>query len=122
MNIANHLDFANYPNITVLSQQDLEEQYKQVHPWRPWSPWVPSPLSLVKFYIEKEKPQHVMVDELPFEKSTWKQLLRLQISIAVKLVSRFGQMGVLIYFTYWSLSCLSIIQLYTTSQIEAIHL
>ena len=53
MNIANHLDFAKYPSITVLSQQDLKEKYRQVNPWRPW---VPSPLSLVKFYIEKEKP------------------------------------------------------------------
>ena len=64
MSIANKLDFANYPNVTVLSQQDLEEKYTQEHPW---CLWVPSPLSLLKFYIEKEKPQHVMVDEVPFE-------------------------------------------------------
>ena len=56
MSIANKLDFD--PTITVLSQQDLEE----MHPWRPWTP---SPLSLLKFFIEKEKPQHVMVDEHP---------------------------------------------------------
>ena len=66
MSIANKLDFANYPNVTVLSQQDLEEKYRKEYSWRPW---LPSPLSLLKFYIEKEKPQHVMVDEAPFETS-----------------------------------------------------
>ena len=103
MNIANHLDFAKYPSITVLSQQDLKEKYRQVNPWRPW---VPSPLSLVKFYIEKEKPQHVMVDELPFEKSSWKQLLRLQTWILAKLLWHFGLMGFTIHFAIWFLLCL----------------
>ena len=103
MNIANHLDFAKYPSITVLSQQDLKEKYRQVNPWRPWAP---SPLSLVKFYIEKEKPQHVMVDELPFEKSSWKQLLRVQTWILAKLLWRFGLMGFTIHFAIWFLLCL----------------
>ena len=101
MSIANKFDFAKYPTITVLSQQDLEEKYRQEHP--SWSPWLPSPLSLVKFYIEKEKPQHVMVDEAPFEKSTWKQLLTLQIWIFHKLVSFFGQMGFLLLVAIWIL-------------------
>lgn len=93
MSIANKLDFdpIKYPTITVLSQQDLEE----MHPWRPWTP---SPLSLLKFYIEKEKPQHLMVDEVPFERSTLKQLLTLQHWIFVKLVSRFGfMMGAIMF-------------------------
>ena len=65
MSIANRIDFAKYPNnITVLSQQDLEEKYRQMNPGRE----VPSPLSLVKFYIEKEKPRNLIVDELPLEK------------------------------------------------------
>ena len=56
MSIANKIDFANNPNITVLSKQDLEEKYREEHPrW----PSVPSPLSLIKFYIEKEKPDHL---------------------------------------------------------------
>ena len=61
MSIANKIDFAYNPNITVLSQQDVEEKYRKEHPW--W-PSVPSPLSLLKFYIEKEKPGHLMVDEV----------------------------------------------------------
>ena len=62
MNIANRVDFAKYPkNITVLSQQDLEEKYRQVHPGQE----VPSPLSLVKFYIEKEKPKHQSCEMSP---------------------------------------------------------
>ena len=97
MSIANKLDFAKYPNITVLSQQDLEEKYREEHPWRPWLP-NPSPLSLLKFYIEKEKPEHLMVDEVPFEKSTWKQLLTLPIWINDKLELYFGQMGFIAYF------------------------
>ena len=73
MSIANKLDFASYPTITVLSQQNLEEKYRQVHPWRPWVP-SPSPLSLLKFYIEREKPKHVMVDEVPLETGNMFQL------------------------------------------------
>ena len=64
MSIANRIDFAKYPDITVLSQQDLEEKYRQTNPGQK----VPSPLSLVKFYIEKEKPRNLIVDELPLEK------------------------------------------------------
>ena len=102
MSIANKLDFAKYPAITVLSQQDLEEKYKKEHPWHPW---IPSPLSLLKFYIEKEKPQHVMVDEVPFDKSTWKQLLTLQNWIIAKLVLYFGWcMGCMIWFIIWFLN------------------
>ena len=48
MSIANKIDFANSPNITVLSQQDLEEKYREEHPW--W-PWVLSPLSLVASFV-----------------------------------------------------------------------
>ena len=63
MSIANKIDFAKYPNITVLSQQDLEEKYREEHPGQE----VPSPLFLTKFYIEKEKPKHLMVDEVPLK-------------------------------------------------------
>ena len=67
MSIATRLDFAQYhPKIKVMSQQELTKFYWSFHPsW--WSRWpiTPSPLSLLKFYIEKEKPQNVMVDELP---------------------------------------------------------
>ena len=95
MSIANKIDFANNPNITVLSQQDLEEKYREEHPW--W-PSVPSPLFLIKFYIEKEKPKHLMVDEVPLEKaSTWKQLLRLPSWILASLLSSFGLKGAFIF-------------------------
>ena len=68
MSIANKIDFVNYPTITVLSQQDLEEKYRVAYPWiHHLQRGNPSPLSLLKFYIEKEKPRHVMVDEVPLE-------------------------------------------------------
>ena len=70
MSIANEIDFANYPNVTVLSQQDLEKKY--LVSW--WYYWSPSPLSLVKTYIEKEKPQHVMVDEASISYSYFRDL------------------------------------------------
>ena len=108
MSIANKLDFAKYPNVTVLSQQDLEEKYRKEHPWRPWLP-NPSPLSLVKFYIERENPHHLMVDEVPFEKSTWKQLLMLQNWIIAKLMTYFGVKGLIIYFAIWSLLSLPLL-------------
>ena len=87
MSIANKIDFANNPNITVLSQQDLEEKYREEHPW---CPWLPSPLSLAKFYIEKEKPQHMMVDEVPLEKSTRRKLFRLPLRIMKKMELYFA--------------------------------
>ena len=72
MSIATRLDFAQYhPKIKVMSQQELTKFYWSFHPsW--WSRWpiTPSPLSLLKFYIEKEKPQNVMVDELLLQ-SNW---------------------------------------------------
>ena len=77
MSIATRLDFAqNHPTIKVISQQDLVEIYRRSLSWW-WSPWPfnPSPLSLLKFYIEKEKPCHVMVDELPLEQPRWRQAL-----------------------------------------------
>ena len=96
MSIANKIDFANNPNITVLSQQDLEEKYREEHPW--W-PSVPSPLSLIKFYIEKEKPKHLMVDEVPLEKAAgWQHMFRFQIWILDSLVLNFGVGGILMYF------------------------
>ena len=109
MSIANKLDFAKYhQNITILSQQDLEEQYRQVHPRQK----VPSPLSLVKFHIEMEKPQHLMVDEVPLERSTRRQLLTLLTCISSKLESYFGLMGVILYFAVWLLLCLLPLLLY----------
>lgn len=72
MNIANKIDFENYPTITVLSQQDLEEKYREQHPW---IPYVPSPLAQIKLFIEKEKPKHLMVDEVSLEESSPMQLI-----------------------------------------------
>ena len=58
MSIATRLHFAqNHPAIKVMSQQELTKFYWSFHPsW--WSRWpiTPSPLSLLKFYIEKKKP------------------------------------------------------------------
>ena len=72
MSIATRLDFAQYhPAIKVISQQELTKFYWSFHPcWRPRWPITPSPQSLLKFYIEKEKPQNVMVDELLLQ-SNW---------------------------------------------------
>ena len=72
MSIATRLDFAQYhPAIKVISQQELAKFYWSFHPsWWPRWPFTPSPLSLLKFYIEKEKPQNVLVDELPLQ-SNW---------------------------------------------------
>ena len=58
MSVGTRLDFAqNHPSIKVISEQDLVEIYRRSLSWW-WSPWPfnPSPLSLLKFYIEKEKP------------------------------------------------------------------
>ena len=72
MSVATKLNFAQYhPAIKVMSQQELTKFYWSFHPcW--WPRWLctTSPLSLLKFYIEKEKPQNVMVDELPLQ-SNW---------------------------------------------------
>ena len=101
MSIANKIDFANNPNITVLSQQDLEEKYREEHPW--W-PSVPSPLFLIKFYIEKEKPKHLMVDEVPLDKAlTWKQLLRLPNWTFPTLTPSFGFKVVFVAFVLLSI-------------------
>ena len=73
MSIATKLDFAQYPNITVLSQQDLENHYRESHPWRLWLPsplsllWLPSPLSLLERYLSEVQTENVMVDEAPME-------------------------------------------------------
>ena len=88
MSIANKIDFANYPTITVLSQQDLEEMYRERYAWYTKAP---SPLSLLELYIEEEKPQHLIVDEVPFEKvPALKLLLLLGDSIYAVLTSSFG--------------------------------
>ena len=89
MSIANKLNFDQYTNITVLSHQDLKEKYRQENYWRPWTP---SPLSLLKFYIEREKPKHVMVDEVPLETGNMFQLFGIRY-----LVLGFGITMIIFY-------------------------
>ena len=70
MSIATKLDFAQYPSITVLSQQDLENHYRESHPWRLW---LPSPLSLLESYLSEVHTENVMVDEAPMETNLWRE-------------------------------------------------
>ena len=105
MSIATRLDFAQYhPKIKVMSQQELTKFYWNFHPsW--WSRWpiTPSPLSLLKFYIEKEKPQNVMVDELPLQSNRIRSLFR---PLSVFFSSPFS---LLIFSLGFSLQCLFLI-------------
>ena len=83
MSIATRLDLAQYhPAVEVVTQQDLRKFYRSFHPYW-WSRWpiTPSPLSLLKFYIDKEKSQNVMVDELPLHESNWRHLLFKRLSV-----------------------------------------
>ena len=73
MSLATKLQMSNYPTVTTLSVQDLETFYRKFHPWR----FTPSPLTLMKFYIEKKKPSNVLVDEAPLETSWGKFLMRI---------------------------------------------
>ena len=73
MSIATRLDMANYPAITVLTQQDLEAYFRKLHPLRP----LPSYLKLIRFYIEKEQPVNVFADEIPMERSICRRVLTL---------------------------------------------
>ena len=69
MNLATKMHMSRHSSITVLSQQDLELRFRQCHPWRP----LPSPLSLIKLYIEEKHPNNLIVDEVPLE-TTWSLL------------------------------------------------
>ena len=71
MSLATKQQMSRHPNITVLSQQDLERRFRKSYPWRP----LPSPLSLVKLYVETEKPKNLMLDEVPLETSWCRELL-----------------------------------------------
>ena len=71
MSLATKMQMSRHSRITVLSQQDLELRFKQCHPWRP----LPSPLSLVKLYIEEENPNNLVVDEVPLETTWWRELV-----------------------------------------------
>ena len=73
MSIATRLDMANYPAITVLTQQDLEAYFRKLHPLRP----LPSSLKLIRFYIEQEQPVNVFADEIPMERSICRRVLTL---------------------------------------------
>ena len=103
MSIATKLDFAQYPSITVLSQQDLENHYRESHPWRLWLPsplsllWLPSPLSLLKNYLSEVQPENVMVDEAPMETSLWRETAILHNSIIANLAPFFGNWVVVFY-------------------------
>ena len=73
MSLANKQEMSKFSTVTTLSIQDLATYYNNSHKWLPF----PSPLNLLKFYIEKEKPSHVFVDEAPLETSWSKYLVRL---------------------------------------------
>ena len=94
MSIATKLDFAQYPNITALSQQDLENHYRKSHPWRLW---LPSPLSQLKNYLSDVQPENVMVDEAPMETNLWRKTLTLHNSIIANLAPYFGNWVVVFY-------------------------
>ena len=84
MSIATKLDFAQYhPAIKVISRQELKEFYWSLQPICRWPRWpiTTSPLSLLLFYMEKENPENVIVDELPLEKSNWRQLFLMPMSV-----------------------------------------
>ena len=81
MSLATKAQMSKYPNITVLSQQELQQRFREANPWRP----LPSPLSLVKLYIETEKPSNIMVDEVPLETTWWRELVTLAMRTVLSL-------------------------------------
>jgi len=66
MAVATRLQMAQYPKFTTLSLQDLVNYYRK-HTRLSYLRPTPSPLTLLHFYLGKEKPSHVFVDEAPFE-------------------------------------------------------
>ena len=82
MSLATKQQMSKHPSMTVVSQQDLEQRFREANPWRP----LPSPLSLVKLYIEKEKPSNLIVDEVPLETTWWREL----ITFAMRTVLSLG--------------------------------
>ena len=81
MSLATKLQMSTHPSVTTLSVQDLGKFYKTFCPWR----FLPSPLTLLKFYIEKKKPSHVLVDEAPLETSWEKYLAKLPLQVVYNL-------------------------------------
>ena len=59
MSLANKQEMSELSTVTTLSIQDLATFYNNFHKWL----LIPSPLNLLKFYIDKKKPSHVFVDE-----------------------------------------------------------
>lgn len=84
MSLANKQEMSELSTITTLSIQDLVTFYNNFHKWLP----IPSPLNLLKFYIDKKKPSHVFVDEAPLETSWCKYLARLPLFWVYNLSNR----------------------------------
>ena len=84
MSLANKQHMSKFSTVTTLSIQDLATYYSNSHTWLPF----PSPLHLLKFYIEKEKPSHLFVDEAPLETSWSKYLVRLPLFWVYNLSNR----------------------------------
>jgi len=66
MTVATKLQMAQYRKFTTLSLHDLVNYYNKQTRLSYLRP-APSPLTLLQFYLGKEKPSHVFVDEAPFE-------------------------------------------------------
>ena len=94
MSLATKQQMSKHPNITVLSQQDLEQKFREANPWRP----LPSPLSLVRLYIDKKKPSNVMVDEVPLETTWWRELVTFAMRTVLSLGIQKSTAFALIFF------------------------
>ena len=66
MAVATRLQMAQYPKFTTLSLHDLVNYYSS-HTRLPYLRPAPSPLTLLRFFLSKEKAGHVFIDEAPFE-------------------------------------------------------
>ena len=99
MSLATKQQMSRHPNITVLSQQDLERRFRKSYPWRP----LPSPLSLVKLYVETEKPKNLMLDEVPLETSWCRELLTFAMRTVLSLGIQKSTALSLFFFTPVSL-------------------
>ena len=66
MAVATKLQMKQYPNFTTLSLHDLVNYYSR-HTRLSYLRPTPSPLTLLRFYLSKEKASHVFIDEVPFE-------------------------------------------------------
>ena len=66
MTEATRLQMAQYPTITVLSLRDLVKYHSSHTRLSSLLP-TPSPLTLLQFYLTREKPSSVFIDEVPLE-------------------------------------------------------